>query len=184
MEDPVVFTIGHGSRSLPELVMLLGEGPAPVLVDVRRFPGSRRHPQFGRAALEASLPPMGVTYVFRGDALGGRRPERPGSPHRALHEPAFRGYADHMETPAFRAAIGELVSEARAGKAMAIMCAETVWWQCHRRLISDALVVRGVSVVHLVNPGRRMVHELDKTARVVDGDRLVYDVGTLPLAGM
>src|SRR4051812_33644543 len=114
MSRPTLFTIGHGARSLEELVMLLGEANARILVDVRRFPGSRRHPHFARAALEASLPPLGVTYVFRGEALGGRREGRAGSPHRALREPAFRAYADHMDTPEFRAAADDLAAEARA----------------------------------------------------------------------
>jgi len=184
MTKPTLFTIGHGARTVEEMVALLGEANAPVLVDVRRFPGSRRHPHLGRAALEATLPALGVTYLFRGEALGGRRHGRPGSPHTALREPAFRAYADHMESPTFQAALGELIDEARAGRRMAVMCAETVWWQCHRRLIADGLLARGMEVVHLVNPGRQMIHELNESARVVAGGQLVYDVGMLPLPGL
>jgi uncharacterized protein (DUF488 family) len=184
MARPTLFTIGHGARSLEELVLLLGEAAAPRLVDVRRYPGSRRHPQFGRTALEAALPSLGVTYAFRGDALGGRRSSRAGSPHCALREAAFRGYADHMETPEFQAALDELIAGARAGERAAVMCAETLWWQCHRRLIADAVVARGLEVVHLMAPGKTMVHELSEAARVIAGGRLVYDVGALPLAGL
>lgn len=183
MIDPTVFTIGHGTRSAEELVALLGEGPADTLVDVRRFPGSRRSPHLAREALAAALPPLGVTYVFRGDALGGRRSGQPGSPHAALRDPSFRAYADHMETAAFQQALAELEAEARAGRGVALMCAETLWWRCHRRLIADALVARGISVIHLIGPGQRATHSLDPAARV-DGGRLIYDIGaqtTLPL---
>lgn len=199
MTIPRVFTVGHGTRSVEELVELLGQGfltfggsagrarcapePPDTLVDVRRFPGSRRSPHLARPALAAALPPLGVTYVFRGDELGGRRSGGPGSPHLALRDASFRAYADHMETPAFQAALDELIADARAGRRLAVMCAETVWWRCHRRLIADALVVRGVEVIHLLGPGQRAAHRLEPSARV-EGSRLIYDVGAqraLPL---
>jgi len=185
MTMPRIFTVGHGTRSVEELVLLLGEGPADTLVDVRRFPGSRRSPHLARPALAAALPALGVTYVFRGDELGGRRSGQAGSPHVALREASFRAYADHMETPAFQAALGELEADARAGRRVAVMCAETVWWRCHRRLIADALVVRGVEVIHLIGPGKHARHALEASARV-EGSRLIYDVGAqgeLPLGG-
>lgn len=178
-----IFTIGHGTRSVEEIVALLGEAPADTLVDVRRFPGSRRSPHLSREALAAALPLLGVTYSFRGEALGGRRSGSPRSPHAALRDPSFRAYADHMETPAFQAALDALVEEARAGRRLALMCAETLWWRCHRRLIADALVTRGLEVVHLIGPGSRAAHALDAIARV-EGARLIYDVGAqaeLPL---
>lgn len=179
-----IHTVGHGTRSVEELVLLLGEGPADTLVDARRYPGSRRSPHLARAALAVSLPTLGVKYEFRGEVLGGRRSERPASPHVAWEDPSFRAYADHMETPAFQQALAELEAEARAGRRLALMCAETLWWRCHRRLIADALVARGAEVVHLIGPGARAVHALHPAARLDDAGRLIYDRGTqaaLPL---
>ncbi|XYH97443.1 DUF488 family protein [Sorangium sp. So ce1128] len=179
-----VFTVGHGTRSLEELVELLGEGPADTLVDVRRFPGSSRSPHLARAALAEGLPPLGVTYVFRGDTLGGRRTGRDDSPHIAWENPSFRAYADHMETDAFQRALSEVEAEARAGRRLAVMCAETLWWRCHRRLIADALVARGLAVVHLLGPGARAPHALSPAARPDGAGHLIYDVGAqraLPL---
>ncbi|XXY55073.1 DUF488 domain-containing protein [Sorangium sp. So ce269] len=179
-----VFTIGHGTRSLEELVELLGEGPADTLVDVRRYPGSSRSPHLARAALAEALPPLGVTYVFRGDTLGGRRTGRDDSPHVAWENPSFRAYADHMETDAFQRALSEVETEARAGRRLALLCAETLWWRCHRRLIADALVARGLAVVHLLGPGARAPHALNPAARPDGAGHLIYDVGAqraLPL---
>ncbi len=181
-----VFTAGHGTRSVEELVELLGEGPADTLVDVRRFPGSSRSPHLGRAALAEALPPLGVTYVFRGDTLGGRRTGRDGSPHVAWENASFRAYADHMETAAFQRALSEVEAEARAGRRMALLCAETLWWRCHRRLIADALVARGLAVVHLLGPGAQAQHTLNPAARIDGAGHLIYDVGAqraLPLGG-
>lgn len=172
-----LFTLGHGTRSLEELVELLGEGPADTLIDVRRHPGSRRSPHLAREALAASLPPLGVAYVFRGEALGGRRHAHPGSPHAAWEDPSFRAYADYMDTPVFQHALAELAAEAQAGRRMALMCAETLWWRCHRRLIADALVARGLEVVHLLGPGARAPHPLNPAVRLDDSGRLIYDVG-------
>ena len=151
--------------------MLTGHG-VRVLVDVRRFPASRRHPQFGREALAASLAEAGIEYVHEPD-LGGRRAARPGSQHTAWRVEAFRGYADHMESPEFAAALERLMRRA-AGTPTAILCAEAVPWRCHRRLISDALVARGVQVLHILGPGRAEPHELDPNARVLPGGRLLY----------
>jgi uncharacterized protein (DUF488 family) len=143
-----------------------------VLVDVRRFPASRRHPQFSRDALAASLAATGIEYVHEPD-LGGRRPARPGSPHTAWRVEAFRGYADHMETPEFQAALDRLIRRG-VEAATAILCAEAVPWRCHRRLISDVLVTRGIEVLHILGPGRANPHELDANARVLPGGRLLY----------
>jgi uncharacterized protein (DUF488 family) len=150
---------------------LTGNG-VEVLVDVRRFPASRRHPQFSRDALAASLAAAGIEYVHEPD-LGGRRPARPGSPHTAWRVEGFRGYADHMESPEFQAALDRLI-RLGAEAATAILCAEAVPWRCHRRLISDALVARGINVLHILGPGRADPHELDANARVLPGGRLLY----------
>jgi len=169
---PPVFTAGHSTRPIEELLALLREHGVQTLVDVRRYPGSRRHPQFSREALEASLAGAGIQYVHEPD-LGGRRAARPDSPHTAWRVDAFRGYADHMETPEFGAALDRLMRRA-AGETVAILCAEAVPWRCHRRLISDALVARGVEVLHIMGPGRADAHELDANARVLPGGRLLY----------
>jgi uncharacterized protein (DUF488 family) len=167
-----VFTIGHSTRSIEELLDLLREHGVQVLADVRRYPMSRRHPQFSRDSLAASLEEAGIHYMHEPD-LGGRRAPRPGSPHTAWRVEAFRGYADHMETPAFAAALERLME--RAGReVVAILCAEAVPWRCHRRLISDALVARGVEVLHILAPGRADPHELDPNARVLPGGQLLY----------
>jgi uncharacterized protein (DUF488 family) len=170
---PTVYTIGHGNRPLDELIAMLKEAGIERLVDVRAFPASRRHPHFGRAALEQSLPAAGIRYVWEGEALGGRRKPRADSPHVALRHPAFRAYADHMMTPEFHGAVERLLQTARAAPA-AVMCAERLPWQCHRFLISDFLVAGGNEVIHLVNPGKRQSHRLNPIARIREGE-LVYD---------
>ena len=157
---------------------MLNEAGIKVLADVRSVPGSRRHPQFGRAALTSSLAEAGIEYVhLRG--LGGRRDAVPGSQHVALKLNAFRGYADHMAGLEFAADYGRLEALARQTPT-AFMCAETHWSQCHRRMLSDRLTVDGWSVVHLLAPGTSEPHRLWDVARVFDG-RLVYDGGAIPL---
>jgi len=170
---PPVFTIGHSTRAIGELLALLAEHGIEVLMDVRRFPGSRRHPQFSRDALAAALAAAGVEYVHE-PRLGGRRAARADSPHTAWRVEAFRGYADHMETAEFNAALEDLI-RLSAGRSVVILCAEAVPWRCHRRLISDALVARGIDVRHILAPGRADLHELDPNARLLEGGRrLVY----------
>lgn len=170
---PPVLTIGHSTRSGEELLALLAQQGVETLVDVRRFPASRRHPHFSRDALEAALAGAGIQYIHEPD-LGGRRTARPGSPHTAWRVEAFRGYADHMETAAFQAALERLI-RLSGEKTTAILCAEAVPWRCHRRLISDALTARGIEVRHILGPGRADPHELDPNAHVLDGGRrLVY----------
>jgi uncharacterized protein (DUF488 family) len=170
--DFTVFTIGHSTRSIQELLDLLTAHGVRLLVDVRRFPASRRHPQFSRDALASSLAAAGIGYVHEPD-LGGRRAARPDSQHTAWRVEAFRGYADHMETAEFGAALERLMHRA-ADTPTVILCAEAVPWRCHRRLISDALVARGVQVLHILSPGRAEPHELDPNARILPGGRLLY----------
>jgi uncharacterized protein (DUF488 family) len=169
---PPVFTVGHSTRPIEELLALLTEHEVRTLVDVRRFPGSRRHPHFSRDALAASLAGAGIQYVHEPD-LGGRRAARPDSPHTAWRVEAFRGYADHMETPEFAAALDRLIQRA-ASETVVILCAEAVPWRCHRRLISDALVARGLQVLHILGPNRADPHELNENAHVLPGGRLLY----------
>lgn len=177
---PPLFTIGHSTREIAELLALLAEHDIELLVDVRRFPGSRRHPQFSRDALAASLAAAGVEYLHEPD-LGGRRQPRPDSPHVAWRVAAFRGYADHMESPQFAAALDRLLRRA-AGSRTVILCAEAVPWRCHRRLIADAATVRGVEVRHILAPGRAERHELDPNARV-EGGRAAGEAGVTDAAG-
>lgn len=174
-----VFTIGHSTRTSDELLALLAEHGIEVLVDVRRYPASRRHPQFSRDALAAALAGARIQYMHEPD-LGGRREPRPGSPHVAWRVAAFRGYADHLETPGAQAALERLI-RLSGERRMVILCAEAVPWRCHRRLISDALAARGLEVRHILGPGRADPHEIDPNARVEEGGRrLVYDGGASP----
>jgi uncharacterized protein (DUF488 family) len=173
-----ICSVGHGARSLEEFLATLRTADIQSLADVRSQPGSRRHPQFGAGSLEASLSAAGITYLHLPE-LGGRREPRADSPHRALRVAAFRGYADHMNTAEFARGYSRLTSLARASRT-AFMCAETLWWRCHRRLIADRLTLDGWSVTHLFAPGKSDLHVLWDAARVDDGN-LMYDVGTLPL---
>ncbi len=155
-----------------------------LLVDVRSFPGSRRHPHFGREAMEAWVPGAGIDYRWE-RRLGGRRRARPDSENAALRNDAFRGYADHMTGEEFRAGLDAVLAEA-ATRRTAVMCSETVWWRCHRRLLSDAAVlIDGAEVGHLMHDGRLVAHRLTDGARLdARRGRVVYDVGAdvpLPL---
>ena len=165
MAPPPLFTAGHSTRPIEELIGLLAEHRVELLVDVRRFPGSRRHPQFSRDALAGSLGASRIDYLHEPD-LGGRREPRPDSPNTAWRVAAFRGYADYMEAPQFAAALDRLLRRAAESRT-AIMCAEAVPWRCHRRLIADAATVRGIEVLHILAPGRAERHQLDAKARVV-----------------
>ena len=171
----LIWTIGHGNRSIEEFVGLLKDAEIECLVDVRAYPASRRHPQFAREALERSLADAGIRYAWEGKALGGRRRPVANSPHVALKNPGFRAYAGHMASEEFRQALDRLATNGR-GRRTAIMCAERLPWRCHRYLLADSLVARGVRVLHLVSPGQRKEHVLNQLARV-DGERLVYDTG-------
>jgi uncharacterized protein (DUF488 family) len=178
-----VCTVGHGARPIGELLSVLGWAGVTTLVDIRRFPGSRRHPQFGREALAAALAESAIRYEWQGEALGGRRSPSPRSRHTALHNQVFAGYADHMDSPEFREAVAALV-ERSATERLAIMCAETVWWHCHRMLVADALALRGAQVVHLLAVGRREAHRPHATVRRDADGWPVYDVpDTLPGLG-
>jgi uncharacterized protein (DUF488 family) len=174
-EGNTVYTIGHSSRITEEFLDLLLENKIQTVVDVRRFPGSRRYPHFGSEQLERFLNNVGVEYRHV-DALGGRRAARPGSPNDAWRNPQFRGYADHMDTDEFRAALADLVQSA-AVRRPAIMCAEALPWQCHRQLIADALVARGVRVLHIIQAGKQNEHELSPHARTLEDGRIVYPAG-------
>lgn len=173
-----IWGIGHGARPIEELQATLEEAGIRTLVDVRSAPGSRRHPQFGGTALAASLDRAGIAYLHL-PGLGGRREPHADSPHGALRVAAFRGYADHMATDEFARDYRRLSALARESRT-AFLCAETLWWRCHRRMIADRLTVDGWDVTHLLRPGKSELHALWDAARIQDG-HLVYDAGTLPL---
>jgi uncharacterized protein (DUF488 family) len=163
---PVIYTIGHSNVSQAELINALLAARIELLVDVRRYPASRRNPWFNRDALAAGLGEHGVEYRHSPE-LGGRRQPRPDSPNAALKNEAFRGYADYMQTPEFEAAIEDLIAQA-ARTRTAIMCAEALPWRCHRSLIADALTARSLEVEHLLGVASRR-HTLRPEARVEDG---------------
>ena len=144
-----IWTIGHSTRSADEFVALLRASAIDGLADVRTVPKSRRHPHFAREALDARLKDEGVEYRHFA-ALGGLRRPRADSPNGAWRNDSFRGYADHMMTPEFAAAVDELLHFGER-RHVAVMCAEAVWWQCHRMLLSDALVARDVDVQHIMS---------------------------------
>ena len=165
-----LFTIGHSTRTIEEFVAMLREGDVTRIVDVRFFPGSRRHPQFGSDALARALASHDIDYKHL-RSLGGRRKalkEEGRSRNTLWRVEAFRNYADYAETGEFRAALDQLASLADE-RATAIMCAEAVWWRCHRRLITDYMLARGWDVIHLLAPGQRQPGVLTPGA-VVHGD--------------
>jgi uncharacterized protein (DUF488 family) len=162
-----IYTIGHSTRTAEDFVALLQAHGITQLVDVRTFPMSRRLPHFNREPLAAMLRQHGIDYRHL-PALGGRRRPRPDSINGAWQHESFRGYADHMATPEFAAGLEELLPIA-AQAPTAIMCAEAVWWQCHRRLVADALVARDVPVFHIMSAERAKPHELTSFAVVRDG---------------
>lgn len=173
----MIFTVGHSTRPQEELIAILKEAGVELLVDVRRFPGSRRHPQFGKEALRAGLAAAGIAYRHEPD-LGGRREPRPDSPNTAWRVAGFRGYADHMASREFQSALERLVAPPRVPTAA--MCAEALPWKCHRQLIADALVTRGVEVVHLLGPGQRQAHVLNPAAAIRGDGALVYARSSRP----
>ena len=169
-----VHTIGHGARDIESFIGLLEGAGIQRLVDVRTAPGSRKHPHFGRDALGASLQERGIRYEWSGRELGGFRKARPDSRHVSLRSQGFRGYADHMETEEFRQARDVLIGSSNE-TATAVMCSESLWWRCHRRMLSDALVAAGCDVIHIMDRGKLEPHRLTSAARL-EGDGVVYDV--------
>jgi uncharacterized protein (DUF488 family) len=171
-----IYTLGHSTRTLAELLALLREFSIQLLADIRSFPASRRHPQFNKENLESVLPPSGFEYVWLGKELGGfRKKLDPASPHTALRSPGFRNYADYMMAASdFQDGIARLLDLA-ATKRLVYMCAELLWWRCHRSLVSDYLTAcRGVEVIHILKSGKAEPHRLHSAARLSE-DKLIYD---------
>jgi uncharacterized protein (DUF488 family) len=169
--SPAVLTVGHSARPLEEFLRLLQAHGVTRVADVRKMPRSRRNPQFSGDVLATALAGAGIGYACL-PGLGGLRRRRPDSPNGAWKNASFQGYADYMLTPEFEVALDELLRQAR-GERVAVMCAEAVPWRCHRSLIADALVVRGVPVAQVLGPTRAQVHVLRPWARA-EGTRITY----------
>jgi uncharacterized protein (DUF488 family) len=168
---PIIWTIGHSNRSFEDFLLLLKAQNIQLLADVRRFPGSRRHPQFSGEQLSAALAKERIKYVHLPE-LGGRRATRPDSPNTVWRNAAFRGYADYMMTEPFRRGLERLLTLA-ASERTAIMCAEVLWWRCHRALIADCLKATGHLVIHIMGSGKTQEHPFTSAARISNG-RLCY----------
>ena len=165
--DQRIWTIGHSTLAIDELISALQSFEIDLVLDVRSFPGSRRYPQFNQENLRDSLAGAGVEYLHLPE-LGGRRRAKPDSLNVAWRNEAFRGYADYMETVEFREGIARLLNVAGTRRT-AVMCAEAVWWRCHRSLISDFLKAQDVEVTHIMGVGKSEQHPFTSAARIVDG---------------
>jgi uncharacterized protein (DUF488 family) len=168
----IVYTLGHSTLALDAFLDRVARHGIVGIADVRAFPASRRHPHFARDALSHVLTATGRAYDWLPE-LGGRRRPRDGSPHTTWRVEGFRGYADHMETAEFARGLARLLDVA-AVRPTAVMCAEAVPWRCHRQLLADALLVRGVDVRHVTGSAPAEPHRLTPFARV-EGDRVIYD---------
>ena len=175
---PRLLTVGHGTAARDELAGLLQRAGVGLIVDVRSAPGSRRLPQYRRAELEVWMPAAGLGYRWEPDLGGFRRPAA-ASPNVALRHPSFRAYADYMATESFNQALARVLCEA-SRQVVAVMCAETLWWRCHRRLIADAATLLfGADVRHLGHGGRLSAHQLTDGVRRDQRGALVYDAAQL-----
>jgi uncharacterized protein (DUF488 family) len=168
-EEPLtIWTVGHSNRSAEEFVQLITANYIQAIADVRRFPGSRRCPQFGRDQLSEALATAQIEYLHFPE-LGGRRNPRPDSLNDAWRNASFRAYADYMSEPDFLHGVNRLLALARQ-KSTAVMCAEALWWQCHRALIADYLKARGNRVIHILSPNKTQEHPFTSAARLVNGE--------------
>lgn len=168
-----VWTVGHSTRTLDDFLATLAAHRIEAVADVRRFPGSRRLPQFQSDVLARALAEHGIAYCWI-EALGGRRRSNPASTNTGWRHAAFRAYADHVASDEFADGLAELLTIAE-GLRTAVMCAEVLWWRCHRRLIADVLTALGYRVEHIRNAGNVEIHRLAPPARLVRG-RLSYSV--------
>jgi uncharacterized protein (DUF488 family) len=162
-----IWTVGHSTRSIGEFKEILAAHDIGALVDVRSFPGSRRYPHFNKSELAVALESVGIDYLHLPE-LGGRRKPSPDSRNMAWRNASFRAYADHMESEEFQKGIETLLRLGRKTRT-AVMCAEAVWWRCHRSLIADYLKAKGLDVVHLIDAKRTEVHPYTSAARIVAG---------------
>jgi uncharacterized protein (DUF488 family) len=171
MKEPgkkIIWTIGHSTRSIDELIAMLQSFGIRLLVDIRSYPGSRRYPHFNKEAFEISLPKNNIKYIHLKE-LGGRRKTNPDSANIAWRNDAFRGYADYMETDTFKKAIDDLQWLADKERT-AYMCSEAVWWRCHRSLVSDYLKSSGWTVMHIMEKEKAEEHPYTSPARIINGE--------------
>jgi len=166
---PRIWTIGHSTRKIDIFLSLLQGNGIKAVADVRMFPGSKRYPQFGREALAKSLSEHGIRYEHFPE-LGGRRKAKPDSKNTAWRNESFRGYADYIETEEFRNGITRLIDLAQESGPTVTMCAEAVWWRCHRSLISDYLKACGVEVIHVLDAKKTEPHPFTSAATIVNGE--------------
>jgi uncharacterized protein (DUF488 family) len=166
-ENKVIWTIGHSTHTLEEVVSMLHAYKIELVADIRSYPGSNRYPHFNKEALEISLPQNKIHYIHL-KVLGGRRKETPDSKNTVWRNAAFRGYADYMETDSFKRGIEELEALAMKQRT-AIMCSEAVWWRCHRSMVSDYLKAGNWKVLHILGIGKEQEHPYTEPARIVDG---------------
>ena len=172
-----IWTIGHSTRTIDGFISLLKENEIKFLVDVRAFPGSKRYPQFNKDALAESLNANGIRYEHFPE-LGGKRKSKADSSNTAWRNTSFRGYADYMETEQFQKGVERLLDVAAEAGPTAIMCAEAVWWRCHRSLIADYLKARGVEVMNILGAKKVELHPYTSAARIVNGE-LSYEPESL-----
>ena len=172
-----IWTIGHSTRTIDDFISLLKENEIKLLADVRAWPGSKRYPQFNKEALAESLSAHGIRYEHFPE-LGGKRKSKPDSRNTAWRNASFRGYADYMETEQFHKGVERLLDVSAKIGSTAIMCAEAVWWSCHRSLIADYLKARGVEVMHILVANKVEPHPYTSAARIVNGE-LSYEVKSL-----
>src|SRR5260370_19037463 len=163
-----IWTIGHSTRSIDDFISLLEQNGIKLLADVRSLPGSKRYPQFNKETLAESLNAHGIRYEHFPE-LGGRRKPEPDSRNTAWRNASFRGYADHMEIEEFRKGVERLLELVGEAGPTAIMCAEAVWWRCHRSLTSDYLKTRGIEEVHILDANKTEPHPFTSAARIVNG---------------
>jgi len=171
MKASKVWTIGHSTHDFEEFIAILKSFEIEFLIDIRRFPGSKRYPHFNKENLEKSIKESGMSYIHL-EELGGRRKVQPNSKNTAWRLESFQAYADYMETESFKIAIEKLKSIAQTNKT-AFMCAEAVWWSCHRSLVADYLKQDGWTVMHIMGENKSTEHPYTKPARIVSG-KLVY----------
>ena len=170
-----IWTIGHSTRPLEEFLSLLAGSRIEAVADVRSFPGSRKYPQYGKEALAATLTANAIGYHWL-PALGGRRRVSRDSPNTAWRNASFRGYADYMSSAEFAQGLLQLLKVASNART-AMMCAEAVWWRCHRSMIADALCVRGIEGIHILDAKHRLVHPMTSPARIVRGELSYAEAG-------
>ena len=173
-ENKTIWTIGHSTRSFEEFVDMLHSFSIELIADIRSYPGSRKFPQFNKEALEISLPQNNIQYVHLKN-LGGRRKVNPKSKNTGWRHAAFRGYADYMETGAFKDGIIELISRALKQRT-AYMCSEAVWWRCHRSMVSDYLKLQRWKILHIMGIGKAEEHSYTTPARIVNGELNYYEM--------